>query len=252
MKSIKIIICFCLFAFLLGSCTDETGYEKGEYRPYVRIPERDIMMETEEEKIITPIFDSEETAARKFVWSIADPELASVVENEDNSVTIIGLKAGYTYLKVASEDGKLQYTSTLKINQAFQFNYPILIDFGTIRSDSPFNCMLNPSNNLQGLIDIEGFVSKYAIEVNGSFNMLDRSSHSNTLGLPDNVAFDMFFNDGIHVASAGFILSKLRKGTKYTLVCYANMTTIKPRPNMPQRVRMKKAGFCSPVEINPM
>ena len=71
--------------------------------------------------------------------------------------------------------------------------------------------------------------------------MLDRSSHSNTLGLPDNVAFDMFFNDGIHVASAGFILSKLRKGRNiHWFVTLILMTTIKPRPNMPQRVRMKK------------
>ncbi len=221
----KNIIFFFFFLFLLSSCTKEVGYEKGENRPYVRIPERDIMMETDEDNkiTITPIFDSEATAAGKFEWSVANQELASLVENEDNSVTITGLKPGYTYLRIASENGKLYYTSTLKINQAFQFNYPLLIDFGTIKSDSPFNCLLSPSDKLQGLVDINGFVSKYAIEVSGSFNMLDRNTHSNVLGFPDNVAFDMFFNDGIHVASAGFILSKLKKGTKYTLVCYATI-----------------------------
>lgn len=225
MKPIKNIIYFFFFVFSLISCTEEIGYEKGENRPYVRIPERDIMMETDEDNkiTVTPIFDNETTAAGKFKWSVADQELASLVENEDNSVTITGLKPGYTYLKVESEDGKLQYTSTLKINQAFQFNAPIFIDFGTIRSDSPFNCMLKPSDKLQGLVDINGFVSKYGIEVDGSFNWLDRNTHTNTLGFPDNVAFDMFFNDGIHVASAGFILSKLKKGTKYTFVCYATI-----------------------------
>lgn len=225
MKSTKNIILFSFFVFLLGSCADEVGYEKGENRPYVRIPDRNIIMETDEENkiTVTPIFDSEGTAAGKFKWSVADEELVSFVENEDNSVTVTGLKPGYTYLKVESEDGKLQYTSTLKINQAFQFNYPIFIDFGTIRSDSPFNCMLSPSDKLQGLVDLNGFVSKYAIEVDGSFNWLDRSAHANTLGFPDNVAFDMFFNDGIHVASAGFILSKLKKGAKYTFVCYATI-----------------------------
>ncbi|WP_298648287.1 hypothetical protein [uncultured Proteiniphilum sp.] len=225
MKSIKNIICFFFFVVLLGSCADEVGYEKGENRPYVRIPERNIIMETDEDNkiTVTPIFDSETTAAEKFKWSVTDEELASLVENGDNSVTLIGLKPGYTYLRVESEDGKLSYTSTLKINQAFQFNYPIFIDFGTIRSDSPFNCMVSPSDKLQGLVDLNGFVSKYAIEVAGSFNWLDRSAHTNTLGFPDNVAFDMFFNDGINVASAGFILSKLKKDTKYTFVIYATI-----------------------------
>ncbi len=225
MKSIKYIISLFFLLLFLGSCTEEAGYEKGAQRAYVRIPERDIMMETDEENkiTVTPIFDSEATAAGKFVWSVANQELASIVENGDNSVTITGLKPGYTYLRIASENGKLYYTSTLKINQAFQFNHPLLIDFGTLKSDSPFNCMLNPSEKLQGLVDIKGFVSKYAIEVSGSFNWLDRNTHSNALGFPDNVAFDMFFNDGIHVASAGFILSKLKKGAKYTLICYATI-----------------------------
>lgn len=225
MKLIKNIILFSFFVFLLGSCADEAGYEKGENRPYVRIPERNIIMETDEENkiTVTPIFDSESTAAEKFKWSVADEELASLVENGGNSVILTGLKPGYTYLRVESEDGKLSYTSTLKINQAFQFNYPIFIDFGTIKSDSPFNCMLSPSEKLQGLVDLNGFVSKYAIEVVGSFNTLDRSAHTNTLGFPDNVAFDMFFNDGINVASSGFILSKLKKDTKYTFVCYATI-----------------------------
>ena len=225
MKSIKNIILFSFCMFLLGSCTDEVGYEKGENRPYVRIPDRNIIMETDEENkiTVTPIFDSEATAAENFKWSVADEELANLVENGDNSVTLTGLKAGYTYLRVESEDGKLQYTSTLKINQAFQFNYPIFIDFGTIRSESPFNSMLNPSDKLQGLVDLNGFVSKYAIEVTGSFNWLDRSAHTNTLGFPEDVCDDMFFNDGIHVASAGFIVSKLKRDTKYTFVLYATI-----------------------------
>lgn len=225
MKSIKNIMLFSFFVCLLASCSDEVGYKKGEDRPYVRIPERDIMMETDEDNkiTVTPIFDSEATAAGKFTWSIANGELANFVENEDNSITITGLKPGKTYLRIKSEDEKLQYTSTLKINQAFQFNYPIFIDFGTIKANSPFNSMLRPADKLQGLVDQNGFVSKYAIETSGSFNTLDRSSHSNALGLPNEVAFDMFFNDGIHVASAGFILSNLKKSAKYTFVIYATI-----------------------------
>lgn len=225
MKSINIIICFCFSLLLLSSCKDEVGYEKGENRPYVRIPERDIIMETDEDNkiTITPIFDSEVTAGGQFKWSIVNQELASIAENGNHSITITGLKPGKTYLKIESEDGKLQYTSTLQINQAFQFNHPIFIDFGTIKADSPFNSMLNKSNKLQGLIDQKGFVSKYAIEVDGTFNTLDRSGHTNTLGFPNNVSFDMFFNDGINVASSAFILSKLKKGAKYTFIIYTNI-----------------------------
>lgn len=224
MKLFKNIICFVFFASLFNSCADENGYEKGEHRPYARIP-REIRMETDDENKITivPQFDSEATAAGVFKWTIEKPELISIVENEDNSVTVTGLKPGKTYLKIESEDGKLSYTSTLEIIQAFQFHNPILIDFGTIKSDSPFNSMLSPANSIQGLVDQQGFVSKYILETNGSFNTLDRSSHTNTLGFPDNVAFDMFFNDGIHVASAGFVLSKLKANTKYTFIFYATI-----------------------------
>ncbi|MBK5720614.1 hypothetical protein JGH11_06995 [Dysgonomonas sp. Marseille-P4677] len=226
MKSTKYFIYSLLFAFVLGSCTEEAGYEKGEVRPYVRIPNRDIIMETDEENTITitPLYDSDETATGKYKWSVTNQELVKLVENGDNSVSITGLKPGKTYLKVESENGKLQYTSTLKINQSFQFEHPIFIDFGTIESSKPFNNMLSSVNSkLQGLVDAKGFTSKYAIEVNGSFLTLDRSSHINTLGFPDNVAFDMFFNDGISIASAGFILSKLKANTKYTFVFYATI-----------------------------
>ncbi len=226
MKSIKYLVYSLLFVFTLGSCAEDAGYEEGETRAYVRIPDRNIVMETDEDNTITvtPLYDSDQTAAGKYRWSIANQELASFVENADNSVTITGLKPGKTYLKIESENGKLQYTSTLQINQSFQFEHPILIDFGTIESPAPFNNMLRTSDGrLQGLTDLKGFTSKYAIEPNGSFNTLDRSAHVNTLGFPDNVAFDMFFNDGIHIASAGFILSKLKVNTKYTFVFYATI-----------------------------
>lgn len=226
MKSTKYLVYFLLFAFVLGSCTEEVGYEKGEARPYVRIPNRDLVIETDKDNAITvtPEFDSDQTAAGKYKWSVANQELASLVENGDNSVIITGLKPGKTYLKVESENGKLQYTSTLQINQSFQFNYPIFMDFGTIESPNPFNNLLSSSSGkLQGLTDIKGFTSKYEIEVNGSFLTLDRSTHFNTLGFPDNVAFDMFFNDGINIASAGFTLSKLKANIKYTLIFYATI-----------------------------
>lgn len=226
MKSTKYIIFFFLFALLFGSCKEEVGYKKGTARPYVRISERDIVMETfDENKVtITPIFDSEQTAEGKFNWSIADKEIGSIVENEDKSVTITGLKPGKTYLKIESEDGTLYYTSTLKINKAFEFKYPIFMDFGVIQSDKPFNNLLTPNDGaLVGLVDQEGFLSKYSIEVDGGFATLDRDSHSNTLGFPDNVAFDMFFNDGIHVASSGFVLSKLSANSKYTFLFYTTI-----------------------------
>ncbi|MDR1720079.1 MAG: hypothetical protein LBR67_08205 [Dysgonamonadaceae bacterium] len=224
MNAIKKIIYFSFLVFLFGSCTDENSNDI-EDKAYVRLPKRNILMETDEENAITvsPIFDSEATAAQTFKWSVSDESLARIVENGDGSVTLIGLKPGTVYLRIESADGKLRYYSTVKINQAFQFNSPIFIDFGTIQSSSPFNCMLNSSSRLAGLVDMYGNISKYTLEVSGSFNTLDRSSHTNVLGFPDNVCFDTFFNDGINVASAGFVLSGLKKSAKYTLVCYATI-----------------------------
>lgn len=223
MKTIKYTLHILLIFIFLGSCSNDNDMPKFPTK-YARILEASITVKTEAENKITirAHFDSEETAKEKFMWSISDPELATVVTNEDNSATIQGLEPGSTTLKIESADGKLKYFSTLTVVKAYPFREPIFIDFGNIESNTPFNVFKTSDGKIENLIDKSNMPSGYSIKIDGSFATLDRNI-SNTLGFPSEVSNDMFFNDGINVESSSLVLSNLNKNLKYTLVFYSSI-----------------------------
>lgn len=220
MKTSKYIIIALLAILKLGSCSSDSDFPEFPTK-YARIVQSSITVKTEEENKITvhALFDSEETAKEKFTWSVSNPELASVMTNEDNSATILGLLPGQTTLKLESADGKLKYFSTLNVLKAYPFIHPILIDFGDVKSEPPFNNFKVSDKALTLLNDMKGFEFDYFIKIQDSFNTLSRNL-SNTLGLPSEVSNDCFFNDGIKVESGTLVLGNLNKKLKYSLVFY--------------------------------
>ncbi|WP_051697764.1 hypothetical protein [Prevotella sp. 10(H)] len=223
MKSIKFIIYVLLFALVVSSCKNDSDLPEFPTK-YARILQQSITVRTQETNKITvnAHFDSEETAAEKFTWSVSDSKLASVVTNSDNSATIEGLIPGQTVLKIESEDGKIKYFTTLVVVKAPIFD-AIFIDFGPVKSPTPFNNFEWPTDQkLENLTDEYKKNTGYTIEMVGTFNEMTRD-FTNDLGFPADVGRDMFFNDGIHVESAGFVLSNLNKEYKYTLVFYSSI-----------------------------
>lgn len=223
MKSFKYIFYILLIVLGISSCKSDNDMPEFPTK-YARIIQKTITVKTAERYNVTihPIFDSEETAKEKFVWSVSDESLVSLHTHSDNSLTIKGLVPGQTTLKLESEDGKLQYYSTVNVMKSPDFE-PIFIDFGPIISPSPFNNFQKPSDKkLENLINKYGEDTGYSIEIAGSFNDFEIIRNiPNTLGFPSEASNDMFFNDGINVSSAGFTLSALNKDFKYSFIFYS-------------------------------
>lgn len=223
MESIKYIFYILLIVLGISSCKSDDDMPKFPSK-YARIVQKNITVKTTEKYNVTirPVFDSEETAKEKFIWSLSDEGLASLESHADNSVTIKGITPGETTLKLESQDGKIKYFSTLNVMKAPDFE-PIFIDFGPVLSASPFNNFQRPRDGrLENLLTRDGENTEYSIEVVGSFNDFEIIRDiPNTLGFPSEVSNDMFFNDGIGVASAGFKLSKLNKNFKYSFIFYS-------------------------------
>lgn len=225
MKLIKHIIPIVILSLIMSACNNDNNMPEFPTK-YVRISETTITVKTEEENKITihPIFDSEETAKGKFIWSIADPAVAKIETNADHSVTIEGLEVGQTTIKIESEDGKLKYFADLKIMKAYPFVNPIFLDFGSIEASSPFNSLKVADKILTILLDADDKAFDYGIRINDdNFKNLIRTNLPNGLGLPSEVLNDFFFNDGINVESGSMSLFNLNKRLKYTLVMYASI-----------------------------
>lgn len=96
----------------LFSCRKE---EITDIKRFVRVEPNSVTVSIGEEYRIVPVFDSEETAKGKFIWSISDPSIAVLVSNADHSCVVTGLNNGKTYLKIESEDKRLHYSVTITV-----------------------------------------------------------------------------------------------------------------------------------------
>lgn len=115
MKSIKFVPYILLLMLGLSACLGNDELEDLSKKKYARIKEQSIIITPGERIKMGCHFDSEETAAKKFKWSILDNNIGNIESLEDNSSIITGLSEGQTTIQVESEDGKLKYFSTLSV-----------------------------------------------------------------------------------------------------------------------------------------
>jgi len=228
--SIKSVLYTLALMFIFSACSKDYD-PRSEYvnRKFVRINKTTVSIQTGENTLITASYDSDETASQEFAWSVLDTTIASIAKNDDGSATVTGIAPGTTTIEIESKDGKLRYFSTLNVLAVFQLTNPIFIDFGPVASDPPFNVF---DNNAEGgkiasLKDKAGNDTGYSITVTTGFNWLDRRPWlPNDFGFPEEVSGDMFFNDGISVPSAGFIVGNLKKAQHYTFYIYGAINDV--------------------------
>ena len=192
---------------------------------FVVIDESTVAIDMGESYEITASFDSEATASQNFTWSIQDPSIASITKIDNSKATITGIKAGSTTIKIKSDDGKFEASSNLQVRSIFKLSRPVFIDFGgAFAAPAPYNVFSNcaAGSSLQNLKDDQGKDTDYTITVSSpGFNpfVIERY-HPNNLGIPWQASNDVFFNDGINVASSGFVISNLNKSQKYSFYIY--------------------------------
>lgn len=233
MKTIKYISYLFVAAIVLASCKNES-WSPNYPDKYARITQKVIEIDVGEraKETIVPVFDSEETAAGNFIWTFSNPDIVRAEVNADHSITLIGLVPGKSMVTLESEDGTLKYFSDLVISPAYPFEVPILIDLGSFNWQTPstpgnyVNNLTDPEgtagfapfkNSLSNMKDVNETDSKYTIAVDGTFKIIDRDGIIYT-GVPLSISRDMFFNDGVEVASANLVISGLKKYFKYSFM----------------------------------
>ncbi len=77
---------------------------------------------------IIPTFDSENTAKKKFVWSVSNNDIANITTNEDNSCIVVGVSCGKTYVKIESEDKRFHYSVAITVIEQKLKNLQPLFD----------------------------------------------------------------------------------------------------------------------------
>lgn len=100
----------------------------------------------------------------------------------------------------------------------------IYIDFGPEISPEPFNNFRFPTDpGVVNMKDDHGKTTTVCIETTTPFTGVLERGLENSLGFPRSASADMFFCDGIGIPVAGFKLSGLNKGEKYTFNFYGHI-----------------------------
>ena len=75
---------------------------------------------TQEELTITPTYSSDNVNNYNFVWTVENPDIVRIVEDNNTSITIEGLKPGQTRIKVEcpGKTKRLSATITVNVEQA--------------------------------------------------------------------------------------------------------------------------------------
>lgn len=70
----------------------------------------------EDEIVITPTFSSEEVRQLDYVWTSSDPDIVEIIEDNNSSITILGVSAGNTQITVECPGETKRLSATLNVS----------------------------------------------------------------------------------------------------------------------------------------
>lgn len=100
----KLLILWLLIPLLLTSCHKNETPAVQQESGTITLNQASYQLKVGDTVIIKPQFSSANFARRRFLWSVAPDNVASVKMNADNSCTITGLTAGTASVKIETED----------------------------------------------------------------------------------------------------------------------------------------------------
>ena len=116
MKSIKVFLAFFLLGLILFSCEDKFSVDLSE-KGFVRLNKQSVSINAGEKYVVKSTIDTLGNANRSFIWTIQNPEIASIEAKEDRTAVITGLSEGSTIIQVESSDKSLKYFSDLTVGK---------------------------------------------------------------------------------------------------------------------------------------
>ena len=100
MKKHILFLLAAMSAALFSSCTEKQETNPVPSDKWLLISPSSASLYVGDEYVISPTFDSEETKALDFEWTVSDPSVLSIVEDNNSSITVGGLKPGNATVKV--------------------------------------------------------------------------------------------------------------------------------------------------------
>lgn len=114
MKLIKNLLGLLLVAVTLISCQDEFSVELAN-RKFVRISKQAVSLTVGEKMTLKTTTDTLGSVSHDFLWSVADPSVATITAGEDGTAVITATAEGRTVIQVESTDGELKYFTDLSV-----------------------------------------------------------------------------------------------------------------------------------------
>lgn len=100
MKKILISFLMAMLAGVLFSCAEEPAPDPVHNDKWLLISPSYASIYVGDEYVVSPKFSSEEAESLDYEWSVSDPEILSITEDNNTSVTVSGLKPGTATVKV--------------------------------------------------------------------------------------------------------------------------------------------------------
>jgi hypothetical protein len=107
MKTRIILFLTVIFGIVALSCSDK--YISEDDIRFVRSNHQKISMRVGEKFQLTPMYDSEETAAIPFTWNAMDPAIASVTTGTNNTGIVEGKSVGNAVIELISTDKQFAF-----------------------------------------------------------------------------------------------------------------------------------------------
>ena len=100
MKKHILFLLAAISAVAFSSCTEKQETNPVPSDKWLLISPSSASLYVGDEYVISPTFDSEETKTLDFEWTVSDPSVLSIVEDNNSSITVGGLKPGNATVKV--------------------------------------------------------------------------------------------------------------------------------------------------------
>lgn len=119
MKKILISFLMAMLAGVLFSCAEEPAPDPVPNDKWLLISPSYASIYVGDEYVVSPKFSSEEAESLDYEWSVSDPEILSITEDNNTSVTVSGLKPGTATVKVEcpGETKRLSGTFSLTVQE---------------------------------------------------------------------------------------------------------------------------------------
>lgn len=176
MKKILISFLMAMLAGVLFSCAEEPAPDPVPNDKWLLISPSYASIYVGDEYVVSPKFSSEEAESLDYEWSVSDPEILSITEDNNTSVTVSGLKPGTTIqngrtTSIGDEWDKDGY----HLNTAYGLFAAACTWYETISGNSVLENAWKPSSVTDGQAEIARNAAHYAVEK--PFEVTDMSDY---------------------------------------------------------------------------